>query len=87
MEEIETTAKLKITIKWENFYGYLQLLRKQKSSEKKSQDEILKISNYFLISPEHIFKGESSAQDSQCRYDRNKVSGRKRVSAMPAVEG
>ena len=60
MEEIETTAKLKITIKWENFYGYLQLLRKQKSSEKKSQDEILKISNYFLISPEHIFKIDNS---------------------------
>ena len=59
MEETETKENL-IKIKWENLYGYMQFLRGKKSSEKKSQDEIFKISNYFLISPEHIFTIDNS---------------------------
>ena len=59
MEETETKENF-IRIKWENLYGYMQFLRGKKSSEKKSQDEIFKISNYFLISPEQIFTIDNS---------------------------
>ena len=59
MEETEIKENL-IRIKWENLYGYMQFLRGKKSSEKKSQDEIFKMSNYFLISPEHIFTIDNS---------------------------